>query len=195
MKWLDSKLNKEFLQKGEEIIRKAALIGQGHNYHDAGELSPNFSTSFSIQFRLPAWTFKSGWREIGETPPDFKNRMPYVPCAFSLRYKTSLQGSGLRVYLRKHLSTNDLHTLMGNSRQNILDEGRSASRIFLSHPYRDGTDDYKIKIYGFVPPLKGKNVSIKFLIDKIQACFTKELFPQCKQVKKTTWEEIKNGKL
>jgi CRISPR-associated protein Cmr1 len=192
MKWLNGELEAEILKQGKKSIRENAKL-ECIPCRDAGKLAPNFAQFFSIKFRLPNWTFKSGWRPIGTPASSYHGE--YIPCAFSLRYKTSLQGSGLRTYLRDHLDIADLHTLMGNSRQNILDEDRSASRIFVSHPYRDGKEDYFIKVYGFVPPLEDTKITVGRIAELTKDCFTQALFRECKLEETIFWKEIKDAKL
>lgn len=89
---------------------------------------------------------------IGNVPQDAAS---YLPCAFDLRYKGNMIAGkqlGFRQWLiRKGWRRDEIRKLMGETKAR-RDEDRSASRIFFSMPWRDHTETYNLRVFGFVPP-------------------------------------------
>lgn len=154
---------------------------------------PNFKNFFSMTFSIPEFNFRRGWKIIGDAPSDY--HFEYIPGAFSLRYRESLWGTGLRIYFKQKLDNKDkIHTLMGNSRPGIDDTQRSASNVFVGHPYLVGKN-YHVKVFGFLPPglkSEGNAVSAGTIASWTEECFKEELFKEAKLIHKIFWEDIEN---
>jgi CRISPR-associated protein Cmr1 len=181
------------LQAGRKAIHESI---EKTGAKKSSPLLPDFSRFFLMTFEVEENAFNRGWKNIGQ--PSQYYRREYIPCAFSLRYRTSLDGPGLRIEFREHFENRErVHTLMGNSRRDASDEDRSASRIFVSHPFRVGKN-YLVKVYGFVPLglfTNGTEVGPREVATWAEECFTQKLFRGCKRQQTIFWETIQNEKL
>lgn len=90
----------------------------------------------------------------------------FIPIAFDIRYKSSSKNPftgqgrdfGLRPFLKQRFGVRAVNLLLGETRPR-RDEDRSASRICVSHLFRESqTERYKLRIWGNVP--REANVSV-----------------------------------
>lgn len=96
-------------------------------------------------------------RLIGQAPSSFRYTEFFIPCSFDIRYKSSAkhpftgqgQNFGLRPFLSNRFGSRTANKLLGESRPRS-DDDRAASRINVSHLYRD-EGVWKLKVWGHVP--------------------------------------------
>jgi len=146
--WADNAIN-----RGRDLIRK---MGNGQ---PAGDHAFNLYYFFSHTYELPnIYPYDREGVVIGEPPPGFDYTKHFIPCAFDIRYKSSSKNPftgqgvnfGMRPFFRSRFGPTATNRLLGESRPR-RDEDRSASRINVSHLYReDGR--WMLKVWGHVPP-------------------------------------------
>lgn len=138
--------------RGKELILQDAQ--KSLDCHDADPSAFRLNTFFSRHYRIDQLNpYSDGSRLIGE--PYGRYRDHYVPCAFDIRYKSSLRNPdtgegeniGLRPAFREQWGReigNELFGASGNQ--------RSASRIHVSHLYRlQPGSPWELKIWGHLP--------------------------------------------
>lgn len=105
---------------------------------------------FSYEFALKDFeAFQTNLRQIGSPASGGFN-----PCAFDLRYKYRLERpSGLRDQIKFAKSKGAANEMLGNSQARSDDE-RWASKVFVGHPFSDGSGAWFLRVYGYIPPLE-----------------------------------------
>lgn len=104
-----------------------------------------------VQYYLSKPSNKFGPYYVGSPSTEWKKN--FIPCSFDIRYKGEIQGRsfGLRNRLRfqKNYGKDIAEKLFGYSKS----ENRQGSRVFVSHLYKESSDDkfYYLKVWGFVP--------------------------------------------
>lgn len=98
-------------------------------------------------------------RDIGLRHPKLSPSR-FIPCAFDIRYKSSSKNPvtgqgrdfGLRPFFKERFGSSTTNLLLGETRPRN-DDARSASRIAVSHLFRESNaENYKLRIWGSVPP-------------------------------------------
>jgi hypothetical protein len=113
----------------------------------------------------------------------------FIPIAFDIRYKSSSKNPftgqgrdfGLRPFLKQRFGARAVSLLLGETRPR-RDEDRSASRICVSHLFRESqTERYKLRIWGNVPPITvdGRKVSVSDVANAVDEfiCGNGGMFP------------------
>lgn len=105
-------------------------------------------------------------RDIGVRQPRISPSR-FIPCAFDIRYKSSSKNPftgqgrdfGLRPFFKERFGSSTTNLLLGETRPRD-DDARSASRIAVSHLFRESSSEkYKLRIWGSVPPAVGPSVA------------------------------------
>lgn len=124
-------------------------------------LQDTFIRHYEIKDPAP---YQGVGRVIGSPQPKvYPSRL--IPIAFDIRYKSSSKNPftgqgrdfGLRPFLKQRLGPKAVNLLLGETRPRN-DDARSASRICVSHLFRESqTERYKLRIWGTVPPAVSKS--------------------------------------
>jgi len=149
-----------------------------------------FDRFFSRVYEIKDPAPYSGMELIGQPPNGFDCKAHFIPCAFDIRYKSRTrnprtgqgQNFGLRPFFREHFGQQVTSALFGETRA-VKDNDRSASRIHVSHLYKETAHTpFKLKIWGWVPPnleAKGKALITEDVVSAIDEFISsqKGMFP------------------
>jgi len=136
---------------------------------------------------------------IGDKPTQIKDE--FIPCSFDIRYKSSAKFKGkgydfgMRPFLLKKLNydKNLVNKLLGETKARE-DKDRLASRIHVSHLYKDSTDNnYRLKIWGCIPSsLEAKGLNAAMIASYIDEfiCEDGGMFPGSEPIKKFHKTEV-----
>ncbi|MHA1796685.1 MAG: type III-B CRISPR module RAMP protein Cmr1 [Promethearchaeota archaeon] len=136
---------------------------------------------------------------IGDKPSEIRDE--FIPCSFDIRYKSSakIKGRGfdfgMRPFLLEKLNRRRclVNKLLGETKARE-DKDRLASRIHVSHLYKDSNDDcYKLKIWGCVPSsLESEEIDVHKIASYIDEfiCDSKGMFPGSEIIKKFSKMEV-----
>ena len=159
------------IERGREQIQN---MGRGSPKEgEAFDLYYFFSRTYSLPNISP---YDCEGVLIGEPPSGFDYSRYFIPCAFDIRYKSSSKhpitgqgvNFGMRPYFHRRFGQYVTNKLLGES-QPRKDEDRAASRINVSHLYRDA-GRWKLKVWGHVPPgLKDRQGQAVGVVEVVKA--------------------------
>lgn len=140
------------IEQGRQLIW--AMSGGAPLGGDTFNLSRFFSHTYELASIRP---YDQESRLIGQLPSSLRYAEHFIPCAFDIRYKSSSknpftgQGKnfGMRPFFRDRFGSRATSRLLGESRPRS-DDDRAASRINVSHLYRD-EGRWKLKVWGHIP--------------------------------------------
>jgi len=178
---LDSKMT----QRGQQLL--AALTTRGGR-HPPGKFF-NLASLFSHIYQIAKLERYRGTKGLVGIPSEgFDFRQHFIPCAFDIRYKSNSvnprsgqgQDFGMRPWFRDRRGEEVAHRLFGRSDARG-DDDRSASRIFVSHLYREEPDaPWRLKVWGHVPrglcDEDGRPVSLSDVAHEVTS-FVETMFP------------------
>jgi hypothetical protein len=178
-------LDKDAASRGKAYIKKDVerFCNKEKKRCDTFGLGEFFSILFQIKDPAP---YAGVARFIGEPPQDFDYRKYFIPCAFDIRYKSKIRHSftgegedfGMRPFFKERFKNMETVNLLLGKTDARSDSERSASKIHVSHLYRESPEEkYFLKIWGHVPSNSGisKIEVIKMIKDFI--CGSKGMFP------------------
>lgn len=162
-----------------DAVEKGRALVKHMNTHNPLRGRPfNLGRFFSHTYELSTIApYDQQARVIGQVPSGFRYQDHFIPCAFDIRFKSQAKNPftrkgvdiGMRPYLRQEFGRQVTDCLLGESRPRS-DDDRAASRIHVSHLYRDGENWY-LKVWGDVPSgladERGRDVRVDMVSDAV----------------------------
>jgi CRISPR-associated protein Cmr1 len=170
----------EIIHEGKKRLLIEAREAENLQFKPDDPKALNIRNFFSFQFELEDFEkFAKYLKAVGAVAPESFN-----PSAFDLRYKYRLQRpGGLRDLLKIKKGKGSASEMLGNSKARSDDE-RWASKIFISHPFREA-DDWHLRVYGYVPPLSDYKLDYAEMTELIRDFYfgPKGIFPGSRRVR------------